>query len=288
MIAPFKVVHSLEDLRAALSGYRSMEAKIGFVPTMGALHEGHAALITAAAAENECTVVSIYVNPKQFGPSEDFAKYPRTLERDAELARAAGAKIVFAPKDDVIYPKGFATEIHVGAVASPLCGASRPGHFAGVATVVARLFGLVQPDRAYFGQKDLQQCLVVQQMVRDLALPVEIQIIPTVREKDGLAMSSRNRYLSPDDRERAAVIFRALSEAEKCWRAGESSAEKIEAAALAVLQTAEKFKVQYLEVRSLPSLERASVVNGSAAIFVAGVMGETRLIDNLVLGSLQI
>ncbi len=284
MIAPFHIVHTIEELRTALSGYRSMHAKVGFVPTMGALHEGHASLIMAAADENECTVVSVYVNPKQFSANEDFTQYPRTLERDAELARASGAKIVFAPKDDVIYPPGFSTNISVGAVAEPLCGAHRPGHFSGVATVVARLFGLVQPDRAYFGEKDLQQCLVILRMVKDLAMPVEIRTIPTMRERDGLAMSSRNRYLSPEDRERSALIYRALSEAKDLWRSGEARSVLLEEAAKKVLQAAERIEIQYLEVRSLPDLQRVETVNGSAAIFFAGFLGETRLIDNMILG----
>lgn len=200
------VVSTQEELRAVIPKGK----KVGFVPTMGALHEGHASLLKQARAETDFVVLSIFVNPTQFGPNEDFSKYPRTLENDLEIAKQAGVDLVFTPTAEIIYPKGWSTFIEVEKLTDSLCGKFRPGHFRGVTTVVYRLFQLVKPHVAFFGQKDLQQCLVIQKMVKDLELPVEIRISPTVREKDGLAMSSRNRYLSPTEREMALVISRAL------------------------------------------------------------------------------
>lgn len=254
----------------------------GFVPTMGALHEGHAALIRRSAGENERTVVSIFVNPTQFGPSEDFSKYPRTLEADLEVARAAGASHVYVPSVEAIYAPGHSTFIEVQGVSEPWCGNFRPGHFRGVATVVQRLFQLVQPERAYFGQKDLQQCLVIGRMAKDLGLPVKLVAVPTVREADGLAMSSRNRYLGPEEREKATVIFRALEAARLAYVAGERDVAGLYAKVDAVFAMEPAFRVQYRDLRSLPNLGVIQQVTGPAALAVAGFLGATRLIDNLL------
>ena len=199
---------------------RELKGTLGFVPTMGALHAGHASLLRAARAGNDSVAASIFVNPTQFGPTEDFAKYPRTWEADCALLAEAGVDLLFAPEPAEMYPKGFSTVIDVGPVATRLDGASRPGHFAGVATVVAKLFGIAEPDRAYFGQKDAAQVAVLRQMVRDLSLPVELLVCPTVREADGLALSSRNRYLSPAERAEALALSRALDAAERGFAAG--------------------------------------------------------------------
>jgi pantoate--beta-alanine ligase len=277
-----KVLHSAEELRFALEAYRAKS--IGFVPTMGALHEGHASLIRRSAEENPCTVLSIFVNPTQFGPTEDFSRYPRTLEEDCRLAESEGAAFVFAPDLAEIYPPGWSTFIEVEKVAAPLCGKFRPGHFRGVATVVHRLFSLVAPSVAYFGQKDLQQCLVIQRMVRDLGLPVRIEICPTVRESDGLALSSRNRYLSPEERAKATVIYRALQAAEQSFRDGERSVAALMAEAGRELGKVPEFELQYAEIRSLPDLGEIARVEGQSAFVVAGFLGKTRLIDNVILG----
>jgi pantoate--beta-alanine ligase len=274
------LVHSHEELQMALKGKKN----IGFVPTMGALHEGHASLLEECKKENEVSVLSVFVNPTQFGPKEDFSRYPRTLAADLEIAKRSRVDILFAPTVDTIYPNGWNTFIEVSGVSEPWCGAYRPGHFRGVATVVYRLFSLVKPARAYFGQKDLQQCLVLQRMVRDLDLPIELMIGATIRENDGLAKSSRNRYLSPEERRDATVIFRALKAAEEIFQKGERNPEKIEESAKKVLAEVASFQVQYCEIRSFPDLEKVSNIEESAALGIAGYLGKTRLIDNTLLG----
>jgi pantoate--beta-alanine ligase len=278
-----KLVHSAEELRALLGARRAAGERIGFVPTMGALHEGHATLLRRSVAENPLTVLSIFVNPTQFGPSEDFSRYPRTLEADSEIARREKVDYIFAPAAEEIYPPGWSTFIEVEGVSAPLCGAFRPGHFRGVATVVNRLFSLVQPDAAYFGQKDLQQCLVIQRMVSDLGLAVKVEIVPTVREADGLALSSRNRYLSAAERQKALVIYRAMRKAEELFLGGERKVAALAAAAKQELAAEPEFQVQYAEIRSLPDLAEISEVKEPAALAIAGYLGKTRLIDNLIL-----
>jgi pantoate--beta-alanine ligase len=279
-----KIVHSGEELRALLGAHREARETIGFVPTMGALHEGHAALLRLAKSENPVTVLSVFVNPTQFGPGEDFSRYPRTLDADAEAARREGVDYLFAPSAEEIYPPGWSTFIEVEGVTAPLCGKFRPGHFRGVATVVYRLFSLVQPGVAYFGQKDLQQCLVIQRMVKDLALPLRVEIAPTVREPDGLALSSRNRYLGAEEREQALVIFRALRAVEREFRAGNRVSAALEATARKTLETEPAFTVQYCELRSLPDLETVDRLTKGGVLAIAGFLGKTRLIDNVVLG----
>ncbi len=253
---------------------------LGFVPTMGALHEGHAALLRRSVQENPRTLLSVFVNPTQFGPAEDFSRYPRTFEADLALAEREKVDYLFAPLPEEIYPPGWRTFIEVEKLQEVLCGKYRPGHFRGVATVVHRLFQLVRPHKAYFGQKDLQQCVVLEKMVADLGLPVSIEICPTVREQDGLALSSRNRYLTAEEREQAPVIYRALLAAQE-----EKEVSLLLARARAMLAQVPAFELQYLEVRSLPNLEEISRVEGRAAIFVAGYFGKTRLIDNRIFKS---
>lgn len=278
-----QVFRTVEDLRVSLNEARSQGKSIGFVPTMGALHEGHASLMKKSAAENPVSVLSIFVNPTQFGPNEDLAKYPRTFESDLMHAQRCGITHVFAPTPEEIYPPGWNTYIEVNALTDVLCGKFRPGHFRGVATVVYRLFRIVQPHTAYFGQKDLQQCLVIQKMVKDLELPLKIEICPTVREPDGLAMSSRNRYLSPEERKKAIGIFRALQTV-KSWKAkGEKHSSVLVQAAKDTLARMPEFKIQYAEIRDLENLQERPELDRPAAFFVAGYLGNTRLIDNIIL-----
>jgi pantoate--beta-alanine ligase len=278
-----QVLRTAAELSEAISGHQLRGEMAGFVPTMGALHEGHANLLRRCVEECPVSVLSIFVNPTQFGPNEDFSRYPRAFEADVEIARQCGVGYVFAPDVETIYPKGWSTFLEVEGVSAPLCGQFRPGHFRGVATVVHRLFRLVRPQVAYFGQKDLQQCLVIERMVRDLELPVKIAICPTVREKDGLAMSSRNRYLSPGEREKATVIFRAIEAVRKNHEGGERSVAKLLESAQKEFQTVPDFEIQYCEIRALPNLAEIQEVRGAAAMAVAGFLGKTRLIDNLIL-----
>lgn len=263
---------------------RARPGTVGFVPTMGALHEGHASLIRRSAADNADTVVSIFVNPTQFGPNEDLDKYPRTLAADLDLCRDAGAGAVFTPDKTMMYPPGFSTWVTVEGLTDKLCGASRPNHFRGVTTVVTKLFNLVQPTRAYFGQKDAQQALVLTRMARELDMPLEVITCPTVRESDGLAMSSRNRYLSAPDRQRALALSRALATIEGAFKAGQRDVAKLRQAGLAVL-TPSVDRVDYLEIRGAHDLGELAVIEGKALCAVAAFVGTTRLIDNVILGA---
>ena len=277
-----RLVRSVADLRALLKPLRNEGKRIGFVPTMGYLHEGHAALVRQSASRCDVTVVSIFVNPTQFAPNEDFAKYPRDLERDQALCLEAGADVLFLPEVAEVYPTGFQTHVEPGRLAEPLCGAFRPGHFRGVATVVAKLFNMVQPDLAFFGQKDFQQTAVVRRMVRDLNLPVDVVVIPTIREEDGLAMSSRNSYLSADERERALCLGRGLLAAQEAFRHGERRPDRLLATAREGMAAADR--LQYLELVDAQTLEPIQApVDRTAALCVAAYVGATRLIDNVVL-----
>jgi pantoate--beta-alanine ligase len=257
--------------------------RIGFVPTMGYLHNGHLALVEASRAECDVTVVSIFVNPTQFGPNEDLSLYPRDFPRDEKLCSGASVEILFAPDAQEVYPIQFQTSVEPGELANPLCGAFRPGHFRGVATVVSKLFNMVQPDLAFFGQKDFQQCAVVRRMVADLNLPIEIVTVPTVRDPDGLAMSSRNRYLDEEQRRRALAISRGLFAAEAEFRSGEHDAEKLVAIARRHLDGVDR--LQYLELVDVDTLKPAEgPLSRPAALCVAAYVGSTRLIDNVILG----
>ncbi len=275
-----KVVNSLDELKAALL---SLEPVIGLVPTMGYLHEGHLSLIRRAKDEGKSTVVSIFVNPTQFGPNEDLSKYPRDLERDLSLIRSLGVDLVWTPTPEIMYPQGYQTWVEVDALTKRLEGAMRPGHFKGVTTVVAKLFNAVQPQRAYFGQKDAQQAAVIRQMTKDLNFPIEVIVCPTVRETDGLAMSSRNKYLEGDNRRAATVLFRALSVAKDTYNKGERSAEKLRTIMKDTLASEPRAQMQYISCADYDTLGELDVIKGKALLSMAVLFGKTRLIDNFVL-----
>jgi pantoate--beta-alanine ligase len=275
------LTHSIEETRRAVASARSAGKTIGFVPTMGALHEGHAALIRRARAECGFVVVSIFVNPTQFGPHEDFTRYPRTLPEDRTLSEREQADLVFAPDAAEIYPAGFRTAVNVSELGDHLCGPSRPGHFSGVATIVLKLLNIVQPDRAYFGQKDAQQARIIQQIVRDLDVPTAIVVVPTVREEDGLAMSSRNRYLDPADRGRATVLIQALREARSRFAAGERDARRLRALLCELIAATPGATMEYAEIVDADSFQPIEHIGGAAVAALAVKFGATRLIDNI-------
>lgn len=270
-------------MRAWSDAERRAGRTIGFVPTMGALHHGHASLIRAARAACDRVVVSVFVNPTQFGPNEDYERYPRTFEADRALCEREGADVVFAPSVPEIYPAGDTTVVDVGALGTVLCGASRPGHFRGVATVVTKLFAIVDPHRAYFGQKDYQQTVVIRRLVEDLRLGIEVVVCPTVRDPDGLAASSRNVYLSPDERKRALPVPAALEEARRLIRAGERSGGKIRDALGVLLSSGPSVRVDYIAIVHPDTLQPLERLAGRVVIALAVWVGNTRLIDNAVI-----
>ena len=275
-----QTVSTLEDLRSVRISFLGT---VGLVPTMGYLHEGHLSLIRRAREECDHVVVSIFVNPTQFGPKEDLSRYPRDLERDFRLIEPI-TDVVWTPSAEVMYPQGYQTWVEVEAVTKPLEGAMRPGHFRGVATVVAKLFNAVQPHRAYFGQKDAQQAAVIRQMARDLSFPLEVVVCPIVREPDGLAMSSRNVYLNPEERKAATVLFRSLNAAKELYEAGERDAEKLRGRMREVLAAEPRAEVQYVSCADYDSLEELTDIKEKALLSMAVFLGKTRLIDNFVLG----
>lgn len=278
-----EIIRESKALRDALKVQKAAGKTIGLVPTMGYFHEGHLALMREARKECQVVVVSIFVNPLQFGPAEDLAAYPRDLERDLALAVQEGVNFVFIPEEKEMYPEDYATHVEVERLTSVLCGRSRPGHFRGVTTVVAKLFNLVQPDYAFFGQKDAQQAIVIQRMVRDLNFPLEIVVIPTVREADGLAMSSRNVYLNPQERESARVLYRALQKAEELIRAGEHRAGAVKNIALEMLCKEPRVQVDYFEIRDAENLRELEMIRGKVLVALAAWVGKARLIDNIML-----
>ena len=278
-----RIIRDIREMQAASRAARIQGSAIGFVPTMGALHEGHLSLVRRAHSVADLVVVSIFVNPLQFGPAEDFSKYPRTLEADCARLEAEGVQIVFAPSTEQMYPAGATTVVHVEGLSDKLDGRSRPGHFRGVSTVVAKLFHIVQPDYAVFGQKDAAQVAVLRRMVRDLNMDVALIVAPIVREADGIALSSRNVYLSPEQRRQALVLHRALLQVEACANAGESSAQKLRAAALAILASEPAAQLDYFEIIDPDTLETVGDVAHGALAAVAASFGSTRLIDNLLL-----
>jgi len=273
----------IQDITSLRSAIRNLPRPIGFVPTMGYLHEGHISLARAARRDCAAVVASIYVNPSQFGPNEDLAKYPRNLERDLELLSAVPVDLVWTPDNQIMYPADYQNWVEVEQVAAPLEGSMRPGHFRGVATVVAKLFNCVQPDKAYFGQKDAQQVRVIQQMIRDLNFPIEMVVCPTARESDGLAMSSRNVYLSPEERQAAPVIHRALRAAEARFLAGERDAALLRRQIEAEISAEPLAKVQYVSISDARTLQEMERIQADALISLAVYFGKTRLIDNLIL-----
>jgi pantoate--beta-alanine ligase len=276
------------EMHSACHDLRAPTHTLGLVPTMGALHAGHLSLVAAARAECDRVVASIFVNPTQFAPGEDYESYPRTFEEDCRKLDSAGVQILFAPSADNMYPAGNTTFVDPGEIATRLDGASRPGHFRGVATIVARLFHIVAPDRAYFGQKDAAQVAVLRHIVRDLNFPVHIAVCPIVREPDGLAMSSRNRYLSPGDRTRALILSRALHAAESLAHAGETHSKTLCAAILTVLASDPLVRLDYAAIVDPDTLLPIPNTSQGALIAVAAWIGETRLIDNLLLEPLSI
>ena len=284
-----KTVRTVAELRAELDQPRKGGLSIGLVPTMGALHEGHLSLMRQAREDCDLVVVSLFVNPAQFGPGEDLDAYPRDEERDSKLVEAEGVNLLFAPPAEEVYPDGFATTVEVRGLTDVLCGhPDRRGreHFAGVTTVVTKLLNMAQPTAAYFGQKDAQQALVIRRLVGDLNIPVRVEVCPTVREEDGLALSSRNAYLSPDERERATALSRALEAAGAAVAAGTREADAVLGAARAELDGA-GIEPEYLELRSTTDLSPVERVNGSTLLAVAAQVGRARLIDNKVLGGAQ-
>ena len=277
-----QITRTIEETRAARKAEPGLSW--GFVPTMGALHEGHLSLVRQARAENDRVAVSVFVNPKQFNNPDDLAKYPRDLERDAAMLAEAGADLVWAPREEEIYPPDFQTTVTVAEVTKPLEGAHRPGHFQGVTTVVAKLLHVVAPDRAYFGQKDAQQVVVVRQMVRDLAFDVEIVVGPTVREPDGLAMSSRNALLNPAEREAATVLFRALSAAAEAWQQGRRDAGHLREVMARTINAEPLARLEYASVADPATLAEIEGDAARALMSMAVYVGETRLIDNMLVG----
>lgn len=280
-----KLVHTVAELREEVAAAKAQGLTIGLVPTMGALHEGHASLISAANRENDFVVVSVFVNPTQFGPNEDLDAYPRTLEADCKLAEKMGANVVFAPSPKEMYPSEDATWVEVtGEITKVLCGRTRPIHFRGVTTVVAKLFNLAQPDRAYFGQKDAQQVEVLKRMVKDLFFNLQLRVMPIVREADGLAKSSRNTYLSEEEHTAALVLSRSLKAAKAMFDDGERDAAKIIDAVTSDIAKEPMANIDYVEIYALPELKPvASPMTGSNLLAVAVKFGTTRLIDNIVL-----
>jgi pantoate--beta-alanine ligase len=278
-----EVAETIESIRSLVKAARSEGKKIGFVPTMGALHIGHISLIEAAARDCDFVAVSIFVNPTQFGPDEDLEKYPRPLEADLEMCRRAGVDVVFAPAPGVIYPGENLAWVTVEELTEPLCGRSRPGHFRGVTTVCAKLFNIVAPDVAYFGQKDAQQAIVIERMVVDLNMPLRIVICPTVREPSGLAVSSRNQYLSAQQKKDAAKIFQSLQECRRMIDAGATESRQIIARIREILQQVPSMEIEYISIVDAGTLESVERIGGKVLVAVAVNVGPARLIDNILL-----
>jgi pantoate--beta-alanine ligase len=276
-----KVLYETAEVR---KWRRKLSGSVGFVPTMGYLHEGHIELVHRARAENRNVAVSIFVNPTQFGPHEDFATYPRDTERDLSLLKEQKVDVVFMPDADEMYPPQSSTWVEIGNVTERLEGAFRPDHFRGVATVVAKLFGVVEPTRAYFGQKDAQQLVVIRRMVSDLNMNVEVVAVPTVRELDGLAMSSRNVYLDPEERESAVVLYKALSRAQKLWGKGERSAEVLRKEIASLIESEPRATIDYVSIADPETLKELDQIEELALVSMAVRIGKTRLIDSMTLG----
>ena len=277
-----KVAETIKSVRRLVKAARSKGNKIGLVPTMGALHIGHICLIEKAVKGSDFVVVSIFVNPTQFGPAEDFEKYPRSFESDLEICRKAGVDIVFAPSPQEMYKKENLTWVNVEKLTEPLCGRSRPRHFRGVTTVCAKLFNIVEPDVAYFGQKDAQQAIVIKRMVADLNMPLEIVVCPTVREPDGLAVSSRNKYLSEQQRKDATYIYKSLKKCESLVEAGTTDNKTIIGEMKQILNQVSSIEIEYISIVDAESLQELERIAGKALAAVAVKIGSARLIDNII------
>jgi len=278
-----RLVKTIEDMKSEVKKQRCGGKTIGLVPTMGFLHEGHVSLIKASVRNNDFTVASIFVNPTQFGQNEDYDKYPRDMKRDFKIAEEAGLDVVFAPTVSDMYPCGFDTSIVVNGISKILCGKSRPGHFQGVATVVNKLFNIIEPDRAYFGQKDAQQVAVIKKMVEDLNMNLEVVVCPTIRESDGLAMSSRNVFLAPEERKAAAVLPKALFEVEVSIMDGERNKEKLLSEVIKRIKENRLIEVDYVDIRHADTFESFDELKGKVLAAAAIKVGTTRLIDNIVI-----
>ncbi len=277
------VVKSIDQMKKISSELRK-EKTIGFVPTMGYLHEGHVSLVRRSKKENDITIVSIFVNPTQFGPNEDYNSYPRDLKRDLSMLEKEGVDFVFIPEVEEMYPKNYSTYVNEESLSRYLCGRSRPGHFRGVCTVVTKLFNIVKPHRAYFGQKDAQQFRIIRRMVRDLNMDVEVIECPIVRESDGLAMSSRNVYLSTEERNQALALNKSLKMVENLYKSGERSAEKMKEEMVQYLSSFDKIKIDYVEIVDEETLEPVEKIEGKVIVAIAAWVGKARLIDNTILG----
>ena len=278
------LVRTVEEMKALSRRWREEGKTIGFVPTMGYLHEGHLSLVRRAREENDRVVVSIFVNPTQFGPNEDYNRYPRDLDRDMKLLEPIGVDAVFYPSVEEMYPEGYRTYVEVVGITDKLCGASRPGHFRGVCTVCTKLFNIVMPHRAYFGKKDFQQYVVIKNMVRDLNMDIEIVPMPIVREPDGLAMSSRNTYLSPEERQAATCLYRSLKRAVELFESGERDASKIREEVVRIIEAEPLARIDYVEVVDPETFEPVERVEKGTLVALAVFVGPARLIDNVQLG----
>jgi pantoate--beta-alanine ligase len=279
-----EIINTVQQMRDRVRQVRTAGKTIAFVPTMGFLHEGHASLLREGRKRGDILVLSVFVNPTQFGVGEDFESYPRNLEKDAEIAEKAGVDVIFAPTAREMYPGGHQTYVNVEKLTLPLCGASRPGHFRGVTTVVAKLFNIVSPDTALFGEKDFQQLAVIRRMVADLNMDVEIVGMPIVREADGLAMSSRNTYLSPAERKSALCLHRSLAAVSESYRKGVSSVAVLREKVLEIMRTEPSASIEYVEFRNPLTLEEVDSASDETLLALAVKLGKTRLIDNTVLG----
>jgi pantoate--beta-alanine ligase len=277
-----RTLETIRDVQDYVAGCRKKGLTIGFVPTMGAFHEGHLSLMRQARKDNRAVIVSIFVNPLQFSAGEDYDRYPRRLEQDARLAESEGVDVLFIPSVAEMYPKGFDTHVDQTDLPSKLCGPFRPGHFRGVLTVVTKLLNIVKPDRAYFGQKDYQQFLIIRRAVIDLNLDVEVKLLPTVREEDGLAMSSRNVYLGPKQRKDATCLYRALRRAEELVAAGESSATRVAAEMKRLIHRVKGTRIDYVAIVNSETLEPVKEIKGKTLIALAVRIGKARLIDNVI------
>lgn len=278
-----KVVHTIKEVREIVKEWKKEGLSVGFVPTMGYLHEGHKSLILKSVSQNDRTVVSDFVNPTQFGPTEDLARYPRDLKRDSELVESAGADLLFNPEPSEMYPPHFTTTVNTTEVTEHLCGARRPVHFGGVCQVLTKLFNIVTPDRAYFGQKDAQQLAVVRRFVRDLNFDIEIIGCPIVREDDGLAKSSRNTYLSPEERKAAVILYKSLKAGKALIEAGERSSKKVIDEITKVLNTEPLAKVDYVSVVDNENIQPIDTIKGEVLVAIAVYIGTTREIDNFII-----
>lgn len=280
-----KITHSVKEMSDITKRIRQKGESVGLVPTMGALHEGHLSLIRRAGKESDYVVVSIFVNPKQFSPREDFRRYPRSLGRDSKLCKKEGVDTIFSPVAENIYPGNYKTYVDVKDLSSRLCAKFRPGHFEGVATIVTKLFNIVNPDIAYFGQKDAQQSIIIKKMAQDLNMPVKIKVLPTIRERDGLAMSSRNSYLSQVERQDAAVLYQALKLAKKLIREEELDPSKIIRKMRQLINEKKSARIQYIEIVEPENLMPLDRIKGKVLIALAVFINKTRLIDNIIINS---